>query len=89
MCENRDGWLVAWGLCGCMLIRSSTAWLLPFTLLYRYSSTHNGSDDALFTTNPSPPTSAHHVSLKMCNAPTHTSVVEDLQVCAPTPHVPL
>ena len=22
MCENRDGWLVAWGLCGFMLIRS-------------------------------------------------------------------
>ena len=21
MCENRDGWLVAWGLCGCILIR--------------------------------------------------------------------
>ena len=21
--ENRDGWLVAWGLCGCMLIRFS------------------------------------------------------------------
>ena len=20
VCENRDGWLVAWGLCGCMLI---------------------------------------------------------------------
>ena len=24
VCENRDGWLVAWGLCGCMLIRFST-----------------------------------------------------------------
>ena len=23
VCENRDGWLVAWGLCGCMLIRFS------------------------------------------------------------------
>ena len=33
MCENRDGWLVAWGLCRCMLIRFSTVWLLPFTLL--------------------------------------------------------
>ena len=22
VCENRDGWLVAWGLCGCMLIVS-------------------------------------------------------------------
>ena len=33
MCENRDGWLVAWGLCGCMLIRFSAVWLLPFTLL--------------------------------------------------------
>ena len=28
-----DGWLVAWGLCGSMLIRFSTVWLLPFTLL--------------------------------------------------------
>ena len=26
-------WLVAWGLCGCMLSRFSTVWLLPFTLL--------------------------------------------------------
>ena len=33
VCENRDGWLVAWGLCGSMLIRFSTVWLLPFTLL--------------------------------------------------------
>ena len=35
VCENRDidGWLVAWGLCRCMLIRFSTVWLLPFTLL--------------------------------------------------------
>ena len=33
VCENRDGWLVAWGLCGCMLIRFSTLLLLPFTLL--------------------------------------------------------
>ena len=33
VCENRDGWLVAWGLCGSMLIRFSTGWLLPFTLL--------------------------------------------------------
>ena len=33
VCENRDGWLVAWGLCGCMLIRFSAVWLLPFTLL--------------------------------------------------------
>ena len=24
MCEKRDGWLVAWGLCGFMLIRLST-----------------------------------------------------------------
>ena len=31
--ENRDGWLIAWGLCGCMLIRFSTVWLLPFNLL--------------------------------------------------------
>ena len=31
--ENRDGWLVAWGLCGSMLIRVSTVWLLPFTVL--------------------------------------------------------
>ena len=31
--ENRDGWLVARGLCGCMLIRFSAGWLLPFTLL--------------------------------------------------------
>ena len=33
VCENRDGWLVAWGLCGCMLICLSSVWLLPFTLL--------------------------------------------------------
>ena len=33
VCEYRDGWLVAWGLCGYMLIRFSTAWLLLFTLL--------------------------------------------------------
>ena len=33
VCENRDGWLVAWGLCGCMLISFSAVWLLPFTLL--------------------------------------------------------
>ena len=31
--ENRDGWLVAWGLCWCMLVRFSTVWLLRFTLL--------------------------------------------------------
>ena len=34
VCDNRDGWLVAWGLCGCMLSRFSTVWLLLFTLLY-------------------------------------------------------
>ena len=33
VCENRDGWLVAWGLCGCMPIRFPAVWLLPFTLL--------------------------------------------------------
>ena len=33
VCEKRDGWLVAWGLCECMLIRSSIVWLLPSTLL--------------------------------------------------------
>ena len=33
MCENHVGWLVAWGLCGCTLIRFSAVWLLPFTLL--------------------------------------------------------
>ena len=27
----RGGW--GWGLCGCMLSRFSTVWLLPFTLL--------------------------------------------------------
>ena len=32
VCENRDGWLVAWDLCGCMLICFSTVWLLRFTL---------------------------------------------------------
>ena len=31
--SRRDGWLVAWGLCGSMLIRFSTVWLLPFILL--------------------------------------------------------
>ena len=31
--EKSDGWLTAWGLCECMLIRSSTEWLLPFALL--------------------------------------------------------
>ena len=33
VCENCDGWLGAWGLCGYMLSRFSTVWLLPFTLL--------------------------------------------------------
>ena len=33
VCENRDGWLVAWGLCWCMLIRFFAVGLLPFTLL--------------------------------------------------------
>ena len=33
VCDNRDGWLVACGLCGCMLNRFSTVWLFPFTLL--------------------------------------------------------
>ena len=33
VCENGDGLLAAWGLCGCMLIRSSTVWLLRITLL--------------------------------------------------------
>ena len=33
VCDNRDGWLVAWGLCRCMPSRFSTVWLLPFTLL--------------------------------------------------------
>ena len=28
------GWLVAWVLRQCMLVRSTTVWLLPFTLLY-------------------------------------------------------
>ena len=28
-----SNWLVAWGLCGSMLIRFSTVWLLPFSLL--------------------------------------------------------
>ena len=27
------GWLVAWSLCGCILVRSTAVWLLPFTLL--------------------------------------------------------
>ena len=34
VCDNRNGWLFAWGLCWCMLIRFSIVWLLPFTLLY-------------------------------------------------------
>ena len=33
VCENLDGWLVAWGLCGYRLIHFSTVWLLPFTPL--------------------------------------------------------
>ena len=33
VCANRDGWLVAWGLCACVLGRFSTVWLLPFILL--------------------------------------------------------
>ena len=33
-CElSAIGWLVAWSSCGCMLLRSPTVWLLPFTLL--------------------------------------------------------
>ena len=27
VCENSDGWLVAWGLCEGMLIRSCKEWL--------------------------------------------------------------
>ena len=38
VCENSDGRLVAWGLCECMLIRFSTVWLLPFTLLIHTST---------------------------------------------------
>ena len=34
VCEKRDGWLVAWGMCGCMLIRFSAVWRLPLTILY-------------------------------------------------------
>ena len=33
VCETSDGWLVAWGLCECVLLRSSAVWLLPVTLL--------------------------------------------------------
>jgi hypothetical protein len=33
VCEISDGLLVAWDVCECMPIRSSTVWLLPFTLL--------------------------------------------------------
>jgi len=33
--DNSDGWLVAWGLRECMLIRSYTVWLLPFTLFIK------------------------------------------------------
>jgi len=42
-CENGDGCLVALGLCGCMLVRSSAVCLPPFILLspprYRVSGT--------------------------------------------------
>ena len=31
--ESSDGWLVCMGFCECALIRSSTLWLLPCTLL--------------------------------------------------------
>ena len=31
-CEESIGWLFAWGWCECMLIRSSTVWILPSTL---------------------------------------------------------
>ena len=29
VCDNRDGWLVFMGWCGCVLSRFSTVWLLP------------------------------------------------------------
>ena len=32
VCEKSDGWLVAWGLCECMLMRSPMVWLLTFTV---------------------------------------------------------
>ena len=31
--KRSGGWLVAWGLCEGMLVRSSAVWLLPFTFL--------------------------------------------------------
>ena len=31
--SDHAGWLVAWGLCECTLVRSSTVWLFPFTVL--------------------------------------------------------
>ena len=33
VCENSDGWLVAWGMCECRLVRFSAVWILAFTLL--------------------------------------------------------
>ena len=37
VCENRVGWLVAWGLHECMLGCFSAVWILPFTLLYLHA----------------------------------------------------
>ena len=37
--ERSDGLLVAWRLYECVLILSSTLWLLPFTLLQLHVST--------------------------------------------------
>ena len=41
VCENHNAWLVAWGLCGCMLARFSTVWLL-LSLFCNYSRVKHG-----------------------------------------------
>ena len=47
VCENCDGWLVGWGLCGCMLIRLSTVRLLPQGGFQTFVTTHIPSGQAV------------------------------------------
>ena len=39
-CGNSEGWLVAWGLCECMLVHVSAVRVLPFTIL-KYMATRS------------------------------------------------
>lgn len=44
MSDNSYGWLVTWGLCECMLDRSSAVWLLPF---HSFVTTLTNSSNAI------------------------------------------